>query len=101
MGKVYYTSACYHLEPKFRTHFDINVSAAPCLSGYELQRSTDGPPGLLARPVPPVAQQDPPHQPGVHPESVHQPGHSPAHPPLLPLVSFRGKQIALVSTIVS
>ena len=65
--------------------FDTEVSAAPCLSGDELQRSTDSSTGLLACSVPPAAQQGAACQRAVHSESGHQPGTRLAHSSLLPL----------------
>lgn len=91
----------YHKGLKFRAGLDTDISAAPHLSGDELQRSADGSPGLLAHPLPAAAQQSAACQPGVHPESGHQPGHSPAHPPLLPLFSFKGKTPAVDATVAS
>lgn len=65
--------------------FDTEVSAAPCLLGDELQRSTDSSTGLLAYSVPPAAQQGAACQRAVHSESGYQPRTSLAHSSLLPL----------------
>lgn len=95
MGKTHYTSPCYHKD-QFRTGFNTNVSAAPCLSGDRLQGSTGSSPGLLVYPVPAAAQQGPARQPAVHSETGYQPGHCPDHSPLLSLYSFQGKVLVAV-----
>lgn len=74
----------------------ILPSAAPCVSGDELQRCVDSSSGMLVRYVPPAAQQDPPHQSDVSTEPDHQPGHGPAHSSLLSLRSLQGDQPALM-----
>lgn len=96
MGQTHYIPTCYH-KSQFRTGLDTKVSAAPCLSGDELQRSTHISPGLLVYPVPPAAQQDPPCQPDIHSESGYQPGKCPAHSPSLSIYSFQGKMPTVVS----
>lgn len=73
------------------------ASTAPCLPDDELQRPTDGSPGLLADSVSAAAQQNPAYESAVHSESWHQPGLSTAHPPLLSLLCFQGKRAAVVT----
>lgn len=89
---LYCVSFIHHMNATRRRGFDSDGSIAPCLSDDELQRSTDGSPGLLADSDPTAAQQNLACESAVHSESWDQPGLSSADPPLLPRLCFQGKK---------
>lgn len=90
------------IRPQAEAHLWQIVSAPLCLSGYELQQSTDGSSRLLAHLIPSVTHQGSAHEPDVDSESRYQFGHITAHSSVLPsfLFVFRGEMPAhLRSTV--